>query len=355
MSIIKNIRFFSSEVPPVIEVAQGSSALEIVFNSLDLPILSTDSVRIYVKKPSGLEVYNSCVIQDDLTIKAKTTTQMTAEAGRAECQLNVTQADSEVANSAIFYLDVMKTIIDGSAIESTSEYTALQELINDTAAAIENCEDAAETALGAVDNYIAPATYAYSSGVHTLTLAADYQTANVIRFIPTHSWEEGDTLRIKRGSASAISVDAFTVSGDDLPTGAWVVGSALMCMINSGGAYFMLPGPIETEPRSTATQVLQGTSQVVLDKVGSCVHAYFTLPGAWSAGKTVLQNTIPSGYRPAQVVYSGFHRALSGDSLSTNGMQMSVGTDGVVTLRATDSVANTWTYHVTLSWDVPAS
>ena len=117
----------------------------------------------------------------------------------------------------------------------------------------------------------------------------------------------------------------------------------------------MLPGPIETEPRSTATQVLQGTSQVVLDKVGSCVHAYFTLPGAWSAGKTVLQNTIPSGYRPAQVVYSGFHRALSGDSLSTNGMQMSVGTDGVVTLRATDSMANTWTYHVTLSWDVPAS
>ena len=53
MSIIRNIRFFSSEVPPIIEVAQGSSALEMIFNSLDLPILSTDSVRIYVKKPSG--------------------------------------------------------------------------------------------------------------------------------------------------------------------------------------------------------------------------------------------------------------------------------------------------------------
>lgn len=353
MSVKKNIRFFSSDTPPVIEAAQGTSALEIVFSSADLQILPTDSARIYVKKPSGVEIYNECVIQDDLTILVKTTTQMTAEAGRAECQLNITQADTDVANSAVFYLDVMRSIIDGRAIQSTSEYTALQGLINATTEAISNCEDAAATALGAIDNYIAPGSYAYSSGVHTITLAAAYSSATVIRFTPTTRWTAGDTLKIKRGSAAAASIGAYTVSGDVLPDGAWTAGAALMMVVNSGNAYFPLPGPVETEERSTTTATLQGTSTVVLDKVGSCVHAYFTLPGAWAAGKTTLLNAIPAGYRPAQPVYSGFHRAMSGDSLSTNGMQLSVDTAGVVTLRSTDSMANTWTYRVCLSWDVP--
>ena len=352
MCIVKNIRFFSSAAPPVIEVAQGTSALDIIFFSLDLQILPTDSVRIYVKKPSGLEVYNECSIQENLSIHVQTTTQMVAEAGRAECQLNVTQADTDVANSAIFYLDVMPSIIDGSAVESTSEYTALQGLINDTTEAISNCEEAAETALSAIDNYIAPATYSYSAGIHTVTLAATYQAANVIRFTPTTAWTAGDTLQIKRGSAAAAAVGAYTVSGDALPTGAWASGAAVMAIVNSGNAYFSLPGPVETEPRSSVTVNLTGSSTVVLDKVGSCVHAYFTLPGAWSAGVTNLTNAIPQTYRPSNAVYSGFVRAMSGDSLSNNGMQLSVGTNGVVTMRSTDSMANTWTYRLTLSWDV---
>lgn len=354
MSVTRIIRFFSSEVPPVIEVAQGSSALELVLNSADLQILPTDSARIYVKKPSGMEIYNDCTIQSDMTIKVKTTTQMTAEVGRAECQLNITQADTDVANSAIFFLDVMKSIIDGSAVESTSEYTALQGLINETTEAISDAEDAAATALAAVNNYIAPATYSYSNGVHTLTLAAAYSSAQAIRFTPTQAWDAGNTLRIKRGSASAAAVGAYTVAGDALPAGAWTAGAQLMCLTNGNNAYFSLPGPVETEPRSSTTVTLLGTSTVVLDKVGSCVHAYFVLPGAWAEGATSMSAPIPVGYRPAQDVYSGTVRAQSGEALSSSEMQLSIGaSDGSIALRSTGAVSNAWTYRIAMSWDVP--
>ena len=353
MAIVKTINFFSKDMPPVVQVAQGTSALTVIFKSADLQIDAEATARIYVKKPSGLEVYNACTVIDTGAIVANITTQMCAEVGTAECQLNITQENTDVANSAVFYLEVMKTIIDGSAIESTSEYGALQELINDATEAISECEDAAAIALGATANYFVTATYSKSGTVHLLTLAADYSTAMMIRFIPTAAWADGDTLQIKRGSASAVTVGAYTVEGDALPAGAWAANASVICTFNGTNAYFPYSKAENPEPRSSTTHTLQGTSTVKLDKVGSCVHAYFTLPGAWSAGKTALTNPIPAAYRPAAAVYSGFHRALSGDSLSNNGCQISIGTDGAVVVRSTDAVANTWTYYISLSWDVP--
>lgn len=352
MATSLNIRFASDFAPPVFQLAQGTDAISLNLVCEDFFPGTGATARIYVKKPSGIEVYNSCTI-DGARITVPITTQMTAEVGRAECQLNIT-VGGKVANSFVFYLDVSPTIIEGTAIESTSEYTALQGLINDATAAIEDAEDAANTALSAVGNYFVTASYSKSGTVHLITIPATYSTASMIRFVPTAAWSAGDTLQIKRGSASAVSVGAYTLSGEALPAGAWASGASVIFTLNGNNAYFPVPPETETEPRSTTTVNLLGTSTVVLDKVGSCVHAYFTFPGPWAEGATPMQAPIPTGYRPAQDVYSGFVRAQSGEALSTNGMQISIGaSNGSITLRSTGSVANAWTYRVTLSWDVP--
>ena len=347
------IRFASNFPPPVFELAQGTDAFNLNIASDDYYPGSGATARIYVKKPSGLEVYNSCTINGN-TLGIELTTQMTAEVGRAECQIEVS-VGGKVANSFIFYLDVYPTIIDGSAIESTSEYTALQELINDATDAIEDCEEATATALGAVSNYFVTATYSYSNNVHLLTVDADYSSATMFRFVPSQAWTAGQTLQIKFGTGSATSYGAKTINGDALPTGAWAVGSAVIFSINSGNAYFPVTPTPTIETRSETTQNLGGNSTVKLVKINSIVNAYFTLPGAWGAGITTLSNQIPSGYRPGNEIRTGFHRAYSGNSLSNNGMQMTIGTDGTVVLVATDSMANNWTYHVHETWEIPAS
>lgn len=305
MAITKNISFFDRNMPPVIDIAQGTSALTINFNPVDLTVESTDSARIYVRKPSGLEIYNSCAVSNGLIV-ANVDTQMCAEVGEALCQLSVTKANSKVANSAVFFLRVMETVIDGSAVLSTNEYTVLQGLISDAQDAIAEAEDAAADARSAVDNYFVTATYSCSSGVHLLTIPAAYSSAKMIRFIPTQAWAEGNTLQIKFGSASATTYGAKTFTGENIPDGAWASGASVTCTLNGANAFFPVQEQPDPTEDSTAEVNLGGTSTVVLRKYGKIVVAYFTLPGAWSAGVTTLSGLIPVGYRPSNNVRSAF-------------------------------------------------
>lgn len=350
MATTLRVRFTSDFAPPVFQLAQGTDAINLYLQSEDYFPGAGASARIYVKKPSGLEVYDACTITNS-TVTVPITTQMTAEVGRAECQINISDG-GKVANSFIFYLDVSPTIIDGSAVESTSEYTVLQGLINDANDAIEECQDATETALSAVGNYFVTATYSKSGTVHLLTIPADYSTAMMIRFIPSAAWASGDTLQVKRGSAAAVSVGAYTLSGDALPAGAWASGASVTCTLNGNNAYFPVTTQQAVETRTETTVNLGGNSTVKLVKINSIVNAYFTLPGAWGAGVTTLSNQIPSGYRPDNEVHTGFHRAFSGTSMSNNGCQISIGTDGVVKLYSTDAVANSWTYYAHETWSI---
>lgn len=349
MAITKNICFFDRNMPPVIDIAQGTSALTINFNPVDLTVESTDSARIYVRKPSGLEVYNSCTVSNGLII-ANIDTQMCAEVGEALCQLSVFKANSKVANSAVFFLRVMETVIDGSAVESTNEYTVLQGLISDAQDAIAGAEDAADLALSAVNNYFLTATYSYASGVHTLTIPAEYSSAKMLRFIPTQAWAEGDTLAIKVGTGTAVTYGAKTFTGEDIPDGAWASGASVTCTLNGTNAFFPVQPKPEAVEESTVTVSLGGNSTVTLRKYGKIIVGYFTLPGAWNAGVTTLSGLIPEGYRPSNNVRSAFCRAYGGTALSNNGMQLLVGGGGEVQLISTDSMTNSWSYQITLVW-----
>lgn len=95
----------------------------------DMTIPAGSSARIYVLKPSGAEIYNDCVITGN-TVEVALTTQMLAEVGSAYCQIEITKTQKTVT-SCEFSLDVNRSLVSDGAIESTNEFTALEEALSD--------------------------------------------------------------------------------------------------------------------------------------------------------------------------------------------------------------------------------
>lgn len=143
--IIKNnIQLKYKGIPTRIDLVQYTNAMRLVFVLTDYPMPSGATARIYVKKPSGKEVYNVATISGD-TVTVSTTTQMTAEAGTNNAQLQIVKG-SIVAASFVFYLHVQPNIAEDTAIESSNEYGVLDGLIADA----NNLIDQARAALGGI-------------------------------------------------------------------------------------------------------------------------------------------------------------------------------------------------------------
>lgn len=80
-------------------------------------------VRIECKKSDGEEILNDCTYVENL-ITAEITEQMTAAAGYADCAISVYEKDSYIA-SWTFNLKIDTAVIVGDKIESTIEYKAI--------------------------------------------------------------------------------------------------------------------------------------------------------------------------------------------------------------------------------------
>lgn len=143
--IIKNnIQLKYKGIPTRIDLVQYTNAMRLVFVLTDYPMPSGATARIYVKKPSGKEVYNVATISGD-TVTVSTTTQMTAEAGTNNAQLQIVKG-SIVAASFVFCLHVQPNIAEDTAIESSNEYGVLDGLIADA----NNLIDQARATLGGI-------------------------------------------------------------------------------------------------------------------------------------------------------------------------------------------------------------
>ena len=153
--IYKEIYFGRKQEKAKVDVTQNSNAQTLVFRSMDWDIPSGSSVNIFVNKPDGHLVYNAGSISGN-EMSFAMTTQMTAVPGFAECQVQITTTDDKVLNSFVFDLFIEETIIDGSAVESSDEFTALQGLIADATAAISDCEDATADAIAAAQEARVP-------------------------------------------------------------------------------------------------------------------------------------------------------------------------------------------------------
>lgn len=125
MNKIVNLSTSRKSVPTRINYVQYATIPTIDFVLTDYTPGAKSTARIYIRKPSGLEVYNTCTIKDNIVTYAPTA-QSFAESGMNICQLQIIDGN-KVSVSYLIYATVEKNIIEDSAMESSNEYNALIE------------------------------------------------------------------------------------------------------------------------------------------------------------------------------------------------------------------------------------
>lgn len=147
-----NIKLFleMKDIPVKIDVVRNTNSIPISFHIMDYQIPGGAEARIYLRKPSGAEVYNSAEIDENVVI-VRPTMQMYAEEGGSIGQLQIVKDTTIAASFAILFC-VNKNIISDSAIESTNEFGILDALINQAREEIEAAQNATSEANTAAES-----------------------------------------------------------------------------------------------------------------------------------------------------------------------------------------------------------
>lgn len=116
----------NKNVPVRLDVVQYTTAPDIGFVIDDYT--PTGRADIYIKKPSGEEIYNHCTI-DGNTVIFTPTTQCFAEVGENKAMLQILDGEKLAVSFKIWFI-VEENFIDSSAAESQSEFTELQSAIS---------------------------------------------------------------------------------------------------------------------------------------------------------------------------------------------------------------------------------
>ena len=214
MQITRTIQvdLFAEGLRPEVRVNRGDNAVQIKVRLLNGGQIVTPAgeARVYVKKTDGTLVYNDCEINGDYVV-IQTTTQMTAAAGKNLIELEMTQEET-VLSTPIFWLCVGDSIADDSAIESSDEFTALEQALQDveelketglkgdaatiqvgtvttgepgTDAEVEN----SGTAGDAVFDFTIPRGNT-GNGINSASVEVEYQASTSGTAIPTGEWQE---------------------------------------------------------------------------------------------------------------------------------------------------------------------
>lgn len=144
------LRFANKGLTQVVDYVQGTNTIPIVFDIVDYNIPAGATANIYIKKPSGAQIYNSCSISGN-EITVNPTTQMFAEAGKQFGQLQILNSE-KILESFLILFNVEKSIVDDTAIESSDEFTALEDALNSIDDAVTEAENAVSAANQAVSD-----------------------------------------------------------------------------------------------------------------------------------------------------------------------------------------------------------
>lgn len=170
---ILNVQVSRIGLFPTIDAVQGDSGRVLECRLTDFVIPSGSTARIYAQKPSGAQIYNNAMV-DGNVVSVDLTTQILAEVGKVVCQIEVDNGGERVT-SFDFALNVVKSRVDGSAIESSDEFTALEDALNsidDVATEAENAVSAANQAVSDAQTAIKNANTAIS-GANTAASSAN--------------------------------------------------------------------------------------------------------------------------------------------------------------------------------------
>ena len=108
----------------------NSRFLEVTLTDKSVPInLTGKTVVFYATKPDGNVIYNLCTIEDAANgvISVCLTSQMSSAAGKMPCEVHIIAEDKATLKAVGLELEIFKCADVDGAVESTSEFTALQE------------------------------------------------------------------------------------------------------------------------------------------------------------------------------------------------------------------------------------
>ncbi len=100
------------------------------------------TLRLYVKKPDGCIVYMPLTPADPVKghIRIQPTAQMLAAAGAAQCEIEICEGDKRLTTIP-FKLHIKPSLRDDDAIESSNEFSALQDILNQVDGLPDRLED----------------------------------------------------------------------------------------------------------------------------------------------------------------------------------------------------------------------
>lgn len=168
------IRLTNKDVRTRIEYVQGTNSIPIILQVVDWEIPEGSEARIYVRKPSGKEVYNSAEVSGN-EVAIQPTTQMFAEFGRQLGQVQIANGD-DIAATFLLEFEIEKNLaFESTAVESSDEYGILDDLIKQAQTAISDTQAAttqAKAATSAANNATKTANKA-ANGADTAATAAN--------------------------------------------------------------------------------------------------------------------------------------------------------------------------------------
>lgn len=130
MKVLKLIRLdINKQIYDNIIAKQGDSARYLLFRLLDNGVpfsLEGKVVRIYGSKPDGKKVFNNATVVDIKKglVELQLTTQMLSVGGTLKLELTIYEG-KEVFSTIPFEIEIIRSIRDDTAIESTNEFSAL--------------------------------------------------------------------------------------------------------------------------------------------------------------------------------------------------------------------------------------
>ena len=98
--IERNVFVLSDRLKDPIRYVQNTNAIPIIFHFVDFAIPSGTTANVYVNKPSQKAVYTSAQISGN-DVMIDITTQMVAEVGFSEIQVQLTNSDDVLVTFCI--------------------------------------------------------------------------------------------------------------------------------------------------------------------------------------------------------------------------------------------------------------
>ena len=124
--IRRDVFVIREKLPNAIQYVQGTDTVPIYFKFRDITFQAGTKANVYIRKPSGKEVYDTAIINvEDNSVTVDITKQMSAEVGISDLQIELQQGN-KVLYSFMEHLEVKRSIV---AINSETGSSIMDEYI----------------------------------------------------------------------------------------------------------------------------------------------------------------------------------------------------------------------------------